>query len=462
MFQKIISMLNALLYRLGYERIATEKQAIDPNIQKYDDIEHTNWLAMAVSKIANLSCTETTYEVKSDSTLVEPLQDLCKDIENKRFEIVYAMLGTGDCYIFPTMQDNKQLYHTVLGESNVVILETEGENITKALVILDTYKLPKSSRVFFLIRIHDLDENGTLTLTYDVVDEAGQSHYVEKWQSLKDTVTQVVGANHIGFGRYKSPVPNREHYTEYGVPLNFGCSEIEEKLRKYEEMTDTEFDNAESRTFADPRNLKIAAEDAKKLNSDKKITDKNYNGKEPEYQMPKGIIPLRMTEGITNEIATHSPDIRYEKYRDKIDDLLSDYERQMGLSPGILTENEAMATGTATAVRRSNADTISFINNVQTALDVGNVMTLEADAIFLNIRRDLWKYNSDYYDVFGDSTEQWQRLKEAFDAGAVSVERLTEWLFPKMTDEQIQEEIAKANLRNAANEQTAIERALMQ
>lgn len=442
-------MLNALLYRLGYERIATEKQAIDPNIQKYDDIEHTNWLAMAVSKIANLSCTETTYEVKSDSTLVEPLQDLCKDIENKRFEIVYAMLGTGDCYIFPTIQNNKLLYHTVLGESNVVILDTEGENITKALVILDTYKLPKSSRVYFLIRIHDLDENGTLTLTYDVVDEAGQPQYVEKWQYLRDTVTQIVGANHIGFGRYKSPVPNREHYTEYGVPLNFGCSEIEKKLRKYEKMVDTEFENTESRTFADPRNLKIADADIK-------------NSKNGEYEMPKGIIPLRMTEGISNEIATHSPDIRYEKYQIKIDDLLADYERQMGLSPGILTENEAMATGTATAVRRSNADTISFINNVQTTLDAGNIMTLEADALFLNIRRDLWEYNSDYYDVFGDSSEQWQRLKEAFDAGAVSVERLTEWLFPKMTEEQIQEEIAKANLRNAANEQSAIERALMQ
>lgn len=446
MFQKIISMLNALLYRLGYERIATEKQAVDPNIQKYDDIEHTNWLAMAVSKIANLSCTETTYEVKSDSTLVEPLQDLCKDIENKRFEIVYAMLGTGDCYIFPTIQGNNQLYHTVLGESNVVILETEGESITKALVILDTYKPPKGNRVFFLIRIHDLGENGTLTLTYDVVDEAGQPQYVEKWQGLKDIVTQVVGANHIGFGRYKSPVPIREHSTVYGVPLNFGCSEIEKKLRKYEKMTDTEFKNAKSIIFTDIRNVQIV---------------QNEDG-EPEYEMVGNIIPIKSKEGASNAVFTHSPDIRYEKYRDKIDDLLSDYERQMGLSPGILTENEAMATGTATAVRRSNADTISFINNVQTALDAGNIMTLEADALFLNIRRDLWEYNSDYYDVFGDSAEQWQRLVEAFNAGAVSVERLTEWLFPKMTEEQIQEEIAKVNLRNTANEQSAIERALMQ
>ncbi len=34
MFQKIIRMWNNLLYRLGYERRAKEKQAIDPNVQK--------------------------------------------------------------------------------------------------------------------------------------------------------------------------------------------------------------------------------------------------------------------------------------------------------------------------------------------------------------------------------------------------------------------------------------------
>lgn len=440
-------MLNALLYRLGYERIATEKQAVDPNIQKYDDIEHTNWLAMAVSKIANLSCTETTYEVKSDSTLVEPLQDLCKDIENKRFEIVYAMLGTGDCYIFPTIQGNNQLYHTVLGESNVVILETEGENITKALVILDTYKPPKGNRIFFLIRIHDLGENGTLTLTYDVVDEAGQPQYVEKWQDLKDIVTQVVGANHIGFGRYKSPVPIRGHLTVYGVPLNFGCGEIEVQVNETNKQILYEFKNGQSKIFTDPRNLQAGKDEHGKI----------------QYEIAENIIPLKQNSGERGtQIDMFNPTLRGSEHFEKLKQQLLMYERQMGLSPGILTENEAMATGTATAVRRSNADTISFINNVQTALDAGNIMTLEADALFLNIRRDLWEYNSDYYDVFGDSTEQWQRLKEAFDAGAVSVERLTEWLFPKMTEEQIQEEIAKVNLRNTANEQSAIERALMQ
>lgn len=440
-------MLNALLYRLGYERIATEKQAIDPNIQKYDDIQHTNWLAMAVSKIANLACTQTTYEVTSDSTLVEPLQKLCKDIENKRFDIVYAMLGTGDCYIFPTIQGNKPLYHTVLSEANVAILETEGENITKALVILDTYKPPKGNRIFFLIRIHSLDENGTLTLTYDVVDEAGQPQYVEKWQSLKNTVTQVVGANHIGFGRYKSPVAVREHATVYGVPLNFGCSEIEKQANETNKQILYEFKNGQSKIFTDPRNMQIG---------------KDEHGK-TQYEIAENIIPLKRNAGDNGaQIDIFNPALRSSEHFEKLKQQLLIYERQMGLSPGILTENDAMATGTATAVRRSNQDTISFVDNVQTALDVGNVMTLEADAIFLNIRRDLWKYNSDYYDVFGDSTEQWQRLKEAFDAGAVSVERLTEWLFPKMTDEQIQEEIAKANLRNAANEQSAIERALIQ
>lgn len=59
MFQKIIRMWDALLYRLGYERKAKDKRAIDPNTQPYQDIKRINWFAMAVSKIANLACTET-------------------------------------------------------------------------------------------------------------------------------------------------------------------------------------------------------------------------------------------------------------------------------------------------------------------------------------------------------------------------------------------------------------------
>ncbi len=446
MFQKIIRMWDALLYRLGYERKAKEKRAIDPNVQPYQDINHINWFAMAVSKIANLACTETTYKIETDSALAEPLIVLCEDIEDKRFDIVDGMLGTGDCFIFPSFDEKGNLYHSLLDESRVVIVEDDGENITKAYAILDTYKPDKGNRVFFLIRIHELDENGNLTISYDTVNETGESVFVEQWQYLKGETTQFIGVNHIGFGRYKSPVPTRGHSDIYGVPLNFGCSDIERQISETMEQIEDEFRNGKSKIFTDARNLR---------------TVKDKDGKE-EYQIADNVIPVKQTGNTPPQIDIFSPALRGSEHFEKLENQLQIYERQMGLSQGILTENDAMATGTATAVRRSNSDTIAFINSVQNALDRGNQMTLEADGIFLNIRPDLWEYNSDYYDVFADATEQWNMLITALDKGAVSIERVTKWLNPQMTDEQIQEELEKVNSRNAANTQSSIMAALNQ
>lgn len=445
MFQKIIQMWESLLYRLGYERKAKEKRALDPNVQRYNDIGHINWFAMAVSKIANLACTEATFEVKTDSTLAEPLAELCKDIESKRFDIVYDMLGTGGSYIFPSYDERGNLYHSVLDESRVVIAGDNGGNITKAYAILDTYKADKSGKTFFLIRIHELDKDGNLTISYDTVDEAGRPQSIDKWQHLKGETIQFIGVNHIGFGQYKSPVPTRGHSTVYGVPLNFGCSDIERQISETMRQIEDEFKNGKSKIFTDPRNLHIG---------------KDKDGKE-EYKIIDNIIPIKKPSGDSgSQIDIFNPSLRGSEHFEKLEKQLQIYERQMGLSQGILTENDAMATGTATAVRRSNADTIAFVNSVQNALGKGNKMTLEADGIFLNIRRDLWEYNSDYYDVFADSQEQWKTLLEAYNNGAVSVERLTKWMFPQMTEEQIQEELAKIKESNAANTQNAVMAAL--
>ena len=447
MFQLIIKMWNSLLYRLGYERKAAEKRAFDPNVQRYGDIDHTNWLAMAVSKIANLACTETTLEVKTDSAVAEPLVSLCEDIEAKRFDIVSGMLGSGDSYIFPAFDERGNLYHSLLDESRVIIADSDGGNITKAYAVLDTYKPDKCGRVFFLVRIHELNENGSLTISYDTVDESGQSVFTERWQNLKGQVTRFDGANHIGFGRYKSPVPSRGHSDIYGVPLNFSCGDIERQIAETMRQIEDEFENGKSKIFTDPRNLQVA---------------KNKNG-EDEYQIIDNIIPIKKMAGDSgSQIDIFNPTLRGSEHFEKLKQQLAIYERQMGLSQGILTENEAMATGTATAVRRSNSDTIAFINAVQASLDRGNIMTLEADAVFLNIRRDLWEYNSDYYDVFADSSEQWNMLITAFDKGAVSVERVTKWLNPQMTDEQIAEELEKVNGRKAEDTQSAILAALEQ
>jgi len=442
----LLYVWDALLSRLGYERRAQEKWHKDPNVQVYDDIAHINWLAMAVSKIANLACTDSTMELETDSALVEPLEQLCKDLEDKRFTIVEAMLGTGDCFVFPAYDSTGELYNCIVDDNRVVVLENDGENIKKAYVILDIYKPENSTETYFLIRSHELDDSGTLTISYDVINTGGVSAETDKWQEWRGISTRYIGANHIGFGQYKSPVCARALSGVYGVPLNFGCGEIEKQVNETMSQIIDEFTNGKSKIFTDPRNLAVVDDGTKTK----------------KYRMIENIFPIKRNAGDNApSIDIFNPQIRASEHFEKLERQLGIYEQQMGLSKGILTENEVMATGTATAVRRANSDTIAFISNVHNALDKGNISTLEADAVFLNIRRELWNYNSDYFDVFADSQEQFNMLVTAHNAGAVSRDRLTAWLYPQMTDDQIAEELAKVDELQRSTAINAVEAALM-
>ena len=74
---------------------------------------------------------------------------------------------------------------------------------------------------------------------------------LEEWADFEG-VWQFGNARHIGVGRFKSPTASRGLSTVYGVPLNFGCEEIEAKIFNDLEMIETEFNRAESKIFADP------------------------------------------------------------------------------------------------------------------------------------------------------------------------------------------------------------------
>jgi hypothetical protein len=87
-------------------------------------------------------------------------------------------------------------------------------------------------------------------------------------------------------------------------------------------------------------------------------------------------------------------------------------------------------------------------------------MTLEADAVFLNIADDLWEYVSDWFDPFEDAGEQWDRLMQGKESGAAEASDLIKWLFPKLSEEEIEEKIQRINSQQQSNADTALENIL--
>jgi hypothetical protein len=441
LFQKFKNFWTAFFdsFKAAYNKVF--KEPPKTRVQDWKEILRTNLLDIFVTKLNNLTNYQATFEVSSDSTQTEQLKELAKDIQDKRYEITAPMLADGDYFIFPATDSKGNIYHSYLTQDRVRIIQKDGEQIQKAYGIIDWY-IDDDNKTYFLLRNHELDNAGALTVSYSVVDDSNKLTSLEKWDYLKDKTTRFENANHIGFGWYHSPQNDRGLSPIYGVPLNFGCAEIEARIFEDLRQIDEEFKNGKSVIFTDPRNL---------------LPDEQKKG----YKIADNVIPIQQRAGQTGGyIDIFNPTLRYSEYYSKLVGDFALYEKQVGTSKGILTDNETMNTATATAVKRSNADTIALIDKIRTAIDKGNKMTLEADAVFMNISNDLWEYQSDWFDPFEDSAEQWKQLIEAKNAGAITTKRLTKWIYPTMTDEEAEAEIAEIKAQTQIDTDEAINRIL--
>lgn len=422
------------------------KNKPESDVQGWRDIKAINFLAIFVTKLNNLVNSEATFDVESDSTQAERLKTLCKDLESKRFDITGGMLADGNYYVFPATNEKGELIHSYLASDQVRILNADGDEITEAYGVIDWYT-DNDNKDYFLLRHHELKYNeetkvNDLFVSYAVVDKSFTPASLAKWEQYKDETYKFVGANHIGFGWYKSPADSRGLSPIYGVPLNFGCEEIEKKINTDLKLIDDEFKNGKSVIFTDPRNV---------------LKDNETKG----YKIAENIIPIQQRAGQSGaNIDIFNPTLRYSEHYSKLVGDMALYERQVGTSKGILTDNETSYTATATAVKRANSDTLALIDKIRNAIDIGNKMTLEADAVFMNVSADLWNYAADWYDPFEDADTQWERLIEAKNNGAAETSDLVRWIFPRMTAEEIDEKIARIKEDEAVGTDEAIERVL--
>lgn len=390
--------------------------------QKYKDIEKINFLAIFVSKLTNLANAESTFTVASDSALADPIKKLCADLESKRFDVSAAFLGEGDSWVFPAHKSDGTLYHRYIPGEQVRILATDGDEITDVVGIIDIY-VDDKNKTFFLNRRHTLSGENLKIETY-ITNDKNERTSLAAWDELVGEWS-FENAHHIGVGRFKSPASSRGMSPVYGVPLNFGCADIEKKIFNDLEMVETEFSRAESKLFVDPLFLKKS---------------KNANG-EDEWKMPEGMFAVNQRGDNKANIDIFSPAIRYPEYHGKLLDDLLNYEQQVGTDRGFLTPFESEKATTATEIRRANASTIALVGKIQQAIADGVRMTLEADSVFLNIPLDLWTLSFDWYDVFEDADKQYERIANAVDRGIAEKSDELKWLFPNLSEDEITEKI---------------------
>lgn len=433
MIEKIKTFWNNFWHSMKEAYNKAFRQIPEEQTQKYRDTKHINFLAVFVSKLNNLVNIESTYDVESDSALTEQLKELCKDIEARRFDITETMLGEGDMWVFPAHNANGELYHRYITPDKVRVLNMDGEKITDILGIIDEY-VSSDNKTYFLNRRHTLECDKLIIETY-TTNERNDRVSLAEWADI-ESIYQLQGVGNIGVGRFKSPASSRGLEPVYGVPLNYGCEQIEARIFNDLAMVEKEFSNAESKVFADPRILRKT---------------------ETGYQIPEWLFPAEKRAGESgSSIDIFSPAIRYSEYQLKLIDDMKQYEQQVGTDRGFLTPLET-GMATATEIRRANASTIALIDKIHTAIRNGVESTLKADAIFLNIAEDLYSLKFDFFDAFEDTDKQYERLVSAVDRGIAEKSDEVKWLFPNLSQEEIDEKLARISAEKQINTESALE-----
>lgn len=418
-----------------------EEKKLVVKVQDWENITEYNPLAIANTKLTSLVCDEATVELQTDSTLVEPLIPLAENLEAKRYEICSTMCGKGGVFVTMATGEDDEPYHRIIAPADVSVYRMVADKMYEVAMVIDK-KIVKH-REYRLIRHHILDENGTLYVYYYTTDKSGNEEYLAEWEHYKNDNVAYYNANNIGIAYYKSPQESRG-LSQWGVPLNFGCEEVEAKLKKASKDYDEEADLMKAKTFADESIVR-------------KITTKDGE----RFDLPEGIYTIRKKAGVDGTlIDSFSPPTRLADYKQKLIDAKADWEDMVGLDRGFLTEAEHTAGATATEIRTANTKTRSFVKKIQSAMFDGIKATLEADAVFLNIPLDLYEVTVDFFDAFQDEQELYNRIVSAVDRGVLEKEDELRWLYPNMTDDEIADKLARISAQAQTNTDQALERIL--
>lgn len=417
-----------------------------------DDDTVVNFFAMILKKVINRALMGAEYDVVSDSALVEPLQELCANLNENAYRIAGYMLGAkpyAECWCVPsfiTVGGQQKLIHSYLDGSRVRITGIkEDEQINECYMILNATK--RRDKEYFLCRKHTLDDNGNLTISYFVADSEARevsSTIIPEWDSLVQTEVTYPGVNHIGFGRYKSPV-QAFNDSVYGVPLNYNCGLIETQLKKAVENIEFEMKASKKMLFPD---WSIVRRE-----------DKNGN---PigMYSIDEHIFPIRKKPNENGSlIDEYCPAVRGSEYEAHLTSLLERYQSLMGVTE-LITHSGATAGATATEIRMLNMDNLSLEQSIKKAIRKGNIETLEADGIYLGIARDLWTYDEDYTDIYVDADKELEKYIRMYETGAIELSDLVRYWNPTFTEEQIKEKVMAINEAKANNTQKSIEELL--
>lgn len=422
------------------------------------DTDKINFFLMILKSVLNRVLMECEFDIVSDSQQAEPLKSAVKNLNENAYKIGGYMLGGSDtpdnkseCWAI--LIDKKCGIHHFMGGNEICITAKSGDHITDCYMIWNAIK--RNDKIYLLCRRHTLGDDGTLKIRFFAADEAAREIVADipEWNSFlymfddngvrtrKEII--IPNANHIGFGRYKSPVLCLDDNT-YGKPLNYGCGKIEKEIQHTLDMIRLEFKATQTKLFPDWSIVKSEDKNGNPLNA---------------YVMDEYIYPTKakLKDGSTTKLIDYfSPEIRTSAYFGLLTQQLEQYQALMGVQE-LITHERTTNNATATEVRTMNINNMALEKSIRAAFSKGNEETLKADGLYYGIREELWSYDETWKDIYEDEQQTLQNNITMTENGGQSQRDLIKYWFPTFTDEQIDEKLTEINTEKENGTNKSIE-----
>lgn len=405
MFRNFWNLIKSLF---GIKKIATSIKQQEDNqtyADEYLNVGNISFTTIFSNKLATQAMADSTIQIPEDNKRAELLNVCVNDVWDKMKKIVTSALAVGGCLIVPYVNNGKILYN-IIKQNRLIINSRDGEKITNATVLADCMTINNTN--YYRLTNYSV-VNNTLYITNKTISEFGAIAIVDEWKDIKDIA--ISNVDRVLFGFIKSPIDNRKDTDVYGVPITYGCKEIEDDIKTCMQQIRDEFELKQVRLQADDRTFKKDPKTGKPI-----IENKLFMAGWSE----KG-----------NLFNIFDPAIRESSYYARLNNLFELFEKQVGTSRGILTKLESYGA-TATEIKNAVGDTFAMITDIRKAIEKGLKDYIYACNILANyysLTPD-GKYNINFdwsYSMIESTTETWQQMKDGQSIGTRKKAELRAW-----------------------------------
>lgn len=421
------------LIQLLYNKIVLENDAqiakTEADALAYRQAMSENVVAMVANALSTYTLSDSTISIIGDSARAEVLREVSDRHSVLLKSILSDALGAGLVVSLPhthVVGNRRKICIDTVGKDRVFLTDVAGDDVLSCTIAADMRII--NSRTYIRFADYTLDGDAYVIRSRAVLDGSPAPLDIQKdWADIPPEI-RISGVDRLPIAFLHCPTSNRMPDSRDSVPVTYGCDETIKKITETLAQIEKEYATKETRVFAHEtlfgKNDKLT--NVYKVNGDK-----------------------------TDFFQSFSPDIRSSAFFDKLTHHFAMLEREIGCSPGVLTE---LATGSATAteIRAKMYKTFAFCTDIQKAVEKYYNDLMYACDVMANVYNlsPAGEYDIKYdwsYGLLEDPAMTYQQIKEGVADGVISKAEYRRFL----TDETIAE--AETEIAKIAEESPTLE-----